>query len=169
MIEPGTLVFAHSNQFIGRVIRWGERLRWHGNGAFFNHVAIVDRVVDGVVYVIQAEASGVTDDKALGTVAPDGKLSLVELPAGVDRDKVLEFARAQVGSHYGYLSIVSTALDILLPLWFVSFRRKNSWFCSALVAEALRAGGWIRNWPDIYSSPTPAALRLALYPDYKNL
>lgn len=161
--EAGMLVFAHSNQFIGRVIRFGERLRWH-SGAFYNHVAIIDRVVDGVAYVIQAEASGVTNDKRLDSVAPDGEYVLVPLPDGVNAEKVLAFARQEVGSHYGWLSIFSTVLDIILPIWFVAFRRKYSWFCSALAAEALRAGGWLHRWPDVYSSPTPAALWQALQP-----
>lgn len=158
--QPGTLVFAHSNGVIGRLIRFGERLRW-SHGSFFNHVAIVDRIVDGVPYIIQAEASGVTNDKTLESVAPGGKYVLIPLPNGVDVEKVLSFARGEVGSRYGYLSIISTALDIITPVWFVSFRRKYSWICSALIAEALRAGGWRHKWADIYTV-TPAQLRIAL-------
>jgi hypothetical protein len=162
-MEPveGTLVFCHTTGIIGRAIRLAERLRWHG-GAFYNHVAIIDRVENGIAYVIQAEAKGVTNDKRLDEIAPNGHYVLVPMPAGVDTASAIRFARQEVGAHYGYLSILSTLLDILTPIWFVAFRRKDSWFCSALVAEALRAGGWLWKWADVYSSPTPASLWLAL-------
>jgi len=154
---PGTLVFAHSNGLMGRVIRFGERLRWRG-GHFYNHVAIVDRIEDGVAYVIQAEARGVTDDKALHTV---GRYTLVDMPRHVDVEDALHFAREQVGSSYGWLTILSIAIDIVTPFWFVAFRRGNSWICSALVGESLRAGGWVRNFADVYCV-TPAQLWLEI-------
>lgn len=159
-LRPGVIVFAHSNGIMGRVIRFGERLRWHG-GHFFNHVAIIDRVEDGVAYLIQAEAKGVTNDKTLASVAPGGKYVLIEPPHDIDVDDMLAFARQEVGSQYGWLSIVSIALDIVLPLWFVAFRRPSTWICSALIAESMRAGGWRREWADVYVV-TPAQLWLAI-------
>ena len=161
---PGTLVFCHSKDFIGKVIRFGEALRWK-RGAQFNHVAIIDRVVDGVPYVIQAEARGVTDIRRLDEVAPGGRYELVALPEGVDADQVLDFARKQVGSKYGFGTIAAIAIDILTPSWFPSLRpankKANSWICSAVVSESLRFGGWYHRWPDIYLV-TPAELFIAI-------
>jgi hypothetical protein len=161
---PGTLVFCHSKDFIGKVIRFGEALRWK-RGAQFNHVAIIDRVVDGVPYVIQAEARGVTDIRRLDEVAPGGRYELVALPEGVDADQVLDFARKQVGSKYGFGTIAAIAIDILTPSWFPSLRpankKANSWICSALVHESLRFGGFYLHVSDIYLI-TPAEVYIAV-------
>jgi len=161
---PGTLVFCHGSDFIGKVIRFGEWLRWR-RGSQFNHVAIVDRVENGVAYVIQAEARGVTNCRALDEIAPGGHYELMQLPEGVDVEQVLAFAREQVGSKYGFGTIVAIAIDILTPGWFPSLRpankNSNSWICSAVVAESLRAGGWFHRWPDIYLV-SPAQLWIAL-------
>jgi hypothetical protein len=158
------LVFCHSKDFIGKVIRFGEALRWK-RGAQFNHVAIIDRVVDGVPYVIQAEARGVTDIRRLDEVAPGGRYELVALPEGVDADQVLDFARKQVGSKYGFGTIAAIAIDILTPSWFPSLRpankKANSWICSALVHESMRFGGFYLHVSDIYLI-TPAELYIAV-------
>ena len=161
---PGTLVFCHGKDFIGKVIRFGEALRWK-RGARWNHVAIIDRVVDGVPYVIQAEARGVTDIRRLDEITPGGTYELVALPAGVDVEQTLFFARQQVGSKYGFATIAALAIDIITPSWFPSMRpankKANSWICSAVVAESLRFGGWYRHWSDIYLV-TPAELFIAV-------
>ena len=156
----GDLVFAHTNGLMGRAIRLGEVIRWK-RGSLWNHVAIIDRIEGDEVYVIQAEPRGVTDNKKLDEVAPSGRLVLIEPPLGVDKLQILEFARQQVGQHYGFVSILAVIADILTPDWFPLLRRRNSWICSALAGEALRAGGWIHKWADIYTV-TPAQLWQAL-------
>jgi hypothetical protein len=164
-IKPGTIVFCRSTDAIGKIIRFGERLRWT-KGSEFNHVAIVDRVdEDGTAYVIQAEARGVTDIRKLEEIAPGGSYELVKLPKGVKAEAVLNFARRQVGVKYGYATIAAIAIDILTPSWFPSLRpankNSNSWICSAIAGEALRCGGWYHQWPDIYLV-TPAQLYAAM-------
>jgi len=158
---PGTLVFAHTTGILGRAIRFGQRMRYRGTASFYNHVAIVDRVDGEQVFVIQAEARGVTNDKTLDSVAPGGAFTLITPPPHVNVDRLLEFARGEVGSGYGWLSILSASFDIATPDWLPSIRRDGSWICSAISAEALRAGGWIRRWPDVYCV-TPAQLWNAL-------
>jgi len=154
---PGDIVFAHSNGIMGRAIRFGEFLRWR-KGSHWNHACVVSRVdKDGVAYVIQADIKGVNEAR-LDSV---GQYVIIELPARVNRNKVLSFTKAQVGSKYGILSILSIVTDIITPNWFPSMRRKNSWICSAVTGEALRYGGWLHNWADIYTV-TPAQLFDAL-------
>ena len=154
---PGDIVFAHSNGIMGRAIRFGEFLRWR-KGSHWNHACVVSRVdKDGVAYVIQADIKGVNEAR-LDSV---GQYVIIELPARVNRNKVLAFTKAQVGSKYGILSILSIVTDIITPNWFPSMRRKNSWICSAVTGEALRYGGWLHNWADIYTV-TPAQLFDAL-------
>ena len=143
---------------MGRAIRLGERLRWGERPSHWNHAFIIDRIEGDKVYIIQAEPHGVTNDKTIESV---GEYQLISIAPVADVDCVLEFARQEVGSRYGWLSIFSIALDIATPSWFPSTRRGGTWVCSALIGEALRAGGWIRKWPDIYCV-TPAQLWSAL-------
>lgn len=152
--EPGSIGFCHSKGIIGWAIRLGERLRFR-KGSFWNHVFIVSDQVDehGEQLVIQAIASGVDNTKPLSNIAPGGKYEIVALPEGIDAALVIKFANMQVGDHYGYLSIIGTALRILMPHWLPLpyIRTGSSWYCSALGAEAARAGGWLHKWPDIYN------------------
>jgi len=161
--QPGDIGFAHSNGFFGKAIRFGERIRWGEKPSEWNHAFIVDRVelVGSVdegfrheIYIIQAEPSGVTNDKLIQSV---GSYTLIEPTPDLPRADILKFARAQVGSHYGFMTIVFVALDIISPNWFPSFRRRGTWICSALVAESLRYAGWLEAWGDIYTV-TPAQL-----------
>ena len=164
MAQPGDIGFAHSDGIFGKLIRFGERIRWGENPSHWNHAFIVDRVVmEGTIengdvkfitYIIQAEPSGVTNDKRIESV---GAYTLIEPFPSQSRSQILEFARAQVGSKYGWATIISVAIDIITPNWFPSFRRAGTFICSALVAESLRFGGWLHSWKDIYTV-TPAQL-----------
>lgn len=154
--QQGDIGFAHSNGIMGRAIRFGERIRWGEKPSYWNHAFIVDSVKfvndEWVVTVVQAEPRGVTNDKRIETV---GQYILIEPQPGHSRNDILAFARAQVGSQYGWGSIASVVFDALTPSWFPAFRKANTWICSALVAESLRFAGWLENWGDIYT-PTPA-------------
>jgi hypothetical protein len=142
---------------MGRAIRLGEFLRWR-KGSHWNHACVISRVdKDGTAYVIQADLHGVSEAR-LDTV---GQYIILEPPARVNRNKILAFTKAQIGSSYGLLSIASIVADIITPSWFPSMRRRNTWICSAVTGEALRYGGWLHNWSDIYMI-TPAQLFDAL-------
>ena len=165
-IQPGDIIFAHSKGVISRAIRIGEWLRWR-KGSHYNHVAIVDRVVKDVVYVIQAESRGVTGknhfQRTLDQVCPGGEYTVMKPPSRVSRVKILSFAREQVGSKYGFFTIASLVINIITPQW-MTFRWSDSWICSAVTGEALRYAGWLHQWPDVYQV-TPAQLYLALKKD----
>jgi hypothetical protein len=153
-LTPGSLVFCHSKGIIGRAIRIGEWLRYR-RGDTYNHVAILDEYVapsdaDPYWTVIQAEAHGVTRGARLDTVAPGGFYCIVQPPAGADPEKVLEFARSQVGRRYGWVTIASVIVTLLVPFRFFDVMWPDTWICSAVGAECLRAGGWFRSWPDVY-------------------
>ena len=158
-MTPGSIVFAHSGGIMAKAIRFGERLRWK-KGSHWNHACVISRVEDGVAFVIQADLRGV-NEASLESV---GEYTIVELPEGVSADKVLEFTRAQLGTKYSLLSIVSILIDIVTPNWFPEFRRDSTWICSAVTGEALRAAGWFTpksNWGSIYTI-TPSQLYDAL-------
>ena len=163
-MKPGDLVFCTSKGIIGSAIRWAQRKDIGEVYAKYNHVAILDREENGEWYVIQAEAAGVTNDKKLTSVAPGGKYRVVALPESVDVDKFLEFARSQVGSAYGYTSILSCAFDLLLPDR-ICLRKTGTWICSGLAAGALMYAGFkgAQGWPDLYTvTPSQIAYAIAL-------
>ena len=159
--RAGDLVFAHGSGAVSRAIRIAERIRWSG-GAGWNHVAWLDHQDATGRWVIgQAEAHGVTRDKPLESVAgPKGSYVIVSAPTAVDRDRLLEFLRGQVGTRYGFLTIASIVVTLLSPR-FVNVMLPGTWICSAVVGEGLRYGGWLHNWPDLYQV-APAELWDAL-------
>jgi hypothetical protein len=53
-----------------------------------------------------------------------------------------------LGEHYGFVTIASI-LALLTPR-LLNVMMPNTWTCSAVAAEALRAGGWLHNWPDVF-------------------
>lgn len=152
-MQAGDVVFAHSNGLMGRAIRFGEHLRWK-KGSHWNHACVLSRQdEDGTWYVIQADLRGVNE----ATLESVGEHVVIPLPLFVDRNKVLEFTHAQLGQKYSILSILSIVTDIISPKWFPEVRKDYTWICSALVGEALRYGGWLKNWGSIYT-PTPSCL-----------
>jgi len=161
-MKPGDIGFAHTTGIIGKAIRVGEALRGNKNGAKWNHAFLLsEQLPDGDWLIIQAEAHGVTCDKRLSQVAPNGHYEIIPLPNyRVKRENVMVFANQQVGTKYGIVTILSCVLDILLPD-AICLRRANTWICSGLVAASLMFGGW---WDiigaakqDIYTI-TPAEL-----------
>lgn len=161
-MKSGDLVFIHGKGFISRAIRVAERCKkpWR-RGSYWNHVAILDQELPGDWSVIQAEARGVTATGKLSDLAPCIlDFAIVEAPEGVTRDKVLEFARSQVGRSYGFLTILSILFTLFTPQW-IAVLVPNTWICSAVGAEAWRAGGWIHSWND-ERQVSPAQLWVAL-------
>jgi len=143
----GYVGFARSDGFMGRAIRCGEFIS--GGRGLVNHMFVVDEVNSlGDIFVIQAEIKGVTRGEQL-----TGEYVILKPPPSVNLNRVLKFARRQVGLEYGVLTIVAIALDIILWDWVPSFRgaRKSSWICSALGAESARFGGWLHDFIDIYN------------------
>ena len=156
-MTPGDLVFCHSKGVVAWGIRLAQRLAREPDWQI-NHCAVLDNDGPGTPWrVIQAEAHGVTNFRKLSEVAPGGTYEVVPLPQSVDRDTLLAFARQEVGARYGFLTIASIVLTLLSPR-FLDIRTHGSWICSALAGESLRAGGWVRHWPDVYQV-TPAQLR----------
>ncbi len=155
--STGVIGFAHTDNIFGRAIRFAERR--DGEEGYWNHVfASRDGELDSPV--IQAEIHGVTDDKPLNTV---GEYTLVALPETADPDRFFSFLDAQVGDHYGFLSITSDAFGLYLPE-DVCYRQAGTWVCSGLIAGALWYAGWPPAMciPDLYSvRPSWLAKKLA--------
>lgn len=164
--QEGMPVYCISSGAVSKAIRWVQFFAGDSDWRI-NHVAILDKKVDGEWHVIQAEAHGVTGTRSDGTeylsrplssVAGNGTFEIRRLPLSCDPQKVLEFARSQVGEHYGFVTIASIVLTLLAPK-FVNIMLADTWICSALAGESMRFGGWLHSWSDIYQV-RPSQLRL---------
>jgi hypothetical protein len=161
-MKSGDLVLCHSKGLIGAGIRWAQRSMRHDPTKTwwqYNHVAVLNADMgNGDWTIYQAEARGVTDYRLLSTVAPGGCYKVIPLPDHVDRGLFIKFLSEQVDKHYGYLSILSCFVDMILPDK-VCLRRSDTWICSGLVAGALWFGGFkgAFAWPDLYTV-TPAEI-----------
>jgi hypothetical protein len=154
----GDLVFCHGKGFISWAIRFAERIRFR-RGTKFNHVAVLVGPVGEDWRVIEALGSGVKYG-LLSELMASGPVQIVSPPSMCSRLQILRFMQAQEGSKYGFLTIVSTALSLILP-GSITFFAPGTWICSAVVGEALRFAGWLHNWPDIYQV-SPAQLYAAV-------
>lgn len=162
-MERGDIVLCKSKGLIGAAIRFAQRrMRKHyflpipgveDKWWQWNHIAVVNHDMgNGQWTIIQAEAQGVTDHRLLSSVAPGGMYKVIPLPDCVDRDQFLEFLESQVGKRYGFMSILSCAVDMILPD-MICLRKSDTWICSGLVAAALVFAGFrgALVWPDFYT------------------
>ena len=173
----GDAVFCHSTGMIGKAIRLGQRL--HGFAPEYrvwNHIAWLDepiyeggKIVDW--HVGQAIGKGVDNTHLLSSVAPGGHYEIIPLDAfptidgkPLNRDRVIDTLRAEVGQEYGYLTIAAEVFNILTPEAInIDFRKDGTWICSGLYAYALHAGGGaVRG--DLYHVMPAEIARLASRP-----
>jgi len=154
-IHIGDTGYARTTGFLGFLIRVGEKLKWR-NG-LFNHAFTVINEAESYeeIKIVQATLRGVIVSPLSEMMAASINIEILPPAPSWDRVKIAEFAKEQVGSDYGLMSILCIGLDILTPEWFVSFRRNGTWICSALAEESNRYGGMLKSWKDIYTvTPT---------------
>ncbi len=144
----GDILLVHDFSFISKAIRLGERIKIFGNilrgratrldlknASKWNHAALI---VDENGGLLQALGHGITD----GNVSDYKEFKILKSNFTPEQlQSVLKFAKSCVGVPYGYLDIVSIALDIFIP--FAHFRDGNTLICSQFVAKAWEHGGWI--------------------------
>lgn len=165
-LRPGDLLLTRSHGTIGSLIRFGERIRYHGwwnalrhgaahlvgaaaepeldDPAWCNHVAVY--VGDGML--IEALAAGLTLTRADKYAPGDYRIARLEAAdravGPFERQNAVAYARAQLARHsrYGWLSIASIVLQLLTPL-----RLDVSWdgavICSAFAAQCWEHAGII--------------------------
>lgn len=105
-------------------------------------MAIVDHVDSaGDIWVIQMARR--CERVLLKDVAPGGHVKVIACPDTVNRDEAIAYARRQLGTKYGVLTIVSIAINIVLPAFFrFDIRTADTLICSALVARSWEHGSW---------------------------
>lgn len=137
-MQAGDLILVRTSGFLARIIRLGEWLHRRGRSCRWNHAAVAVSPTE----VVEATGRGVARRPLRYTdfhVVPSRM-------SGEDRGQVVTFATSCVGVRYGYVTILSIALDLLTPA-FWSFRSSRTLICSELAARAWEHGGHV--WPEL--------------------
>jgi hypothetical protein len=123
------------------MIRFAQAFRWWSYRSW-NHMAIVESVDDdGTVWCIQMARR--CERVKIQDVALGGHVKIIACPDNVNCDEAVAYARRQLGTKYGVLTIVSIAINIMLPACFrFDIRRADTLICSALVARSWEHGSW---------------------------
>lgn len=140
-IQPGDAIYARTNNAYGKMIRFAQAIRWW-RGRDWNHMAIVDHVdANGQIWVNQMARR--CEQVKIEDVAPGGKLKWVPMPEGLDRERSLTWARKRLGTKYGYLTIASIVVNLMLPERIsIDIHVENTLICSGYVNRAWEHGGY---------------------------
>src|SRR5512135_2787200 len=135
--EPGDFILTHSSGFLGALIRFGQTLRFVGRNrrfAWWSHAALV---VSPAGDLIEALGTGVQRRHISEYQPADFQLvRLRSLASETDRIQVVRYADWALGQEYGWLTIISISLSLLMGGKF-TFGFDGQSICSGLVARAL--------------------------------
>jgi hypothetical protein len=151
--QPGDFLVTHGTAWTSRLIRFGEAIRYRGSNRQFAHWSHAVAVVSESGAIVEALGRGVTAGEI--SKYAGSEYAYVRIQATPDdRTEMAAFASSQVGSEYGYLTIVSIAF-VLLTSGRLRFGLSGTEICSGLVARMLERGTY--SWVDP-SSVMPADL-----------
>jgi uncharacterized protein YycO len=142
---PGDFILTHGDSFYSRLIRFGQRLRIHGEDrkyTYWNHAAMV---VGEQGELVEALGHGVVRTNA--SRYRKREYTIVHISASAeDRAQTVAFAEwaADRLSGYGWATIVSIGLTVLTGGKF-SFFIDGEFICSGLVARSLERTSAIFN------------------------
>lgn len=136
-VQPGDFLLHHSSAMHSRLIRFGERLRFHGSDrtyAFWNHASFCTAPGE----LVEALGRGIVKsplEKYAGSI-----FAVVRVPwTAQDRQEAVWFALSGIGERYGWLTLVGIGLHMLTGGKLV-IGLDGSEICSARVARALERG-----------------------------
>jgi hypothetical protein len=156
-VSVGDVILTHSAFWTGKMIRFGQRLRWRGARrpfANFNHAVLV---VDGSGAIVEALGHGV-EHNMLGKYR-DTEYALIRTDVHpVDAGQMLDFAESVLAARtkYGYLEILSLGLTLAIPAP-IQFGAPGTMICSGFVASALTRAGIVWSVTPEYAMPADIA------------
>ena len=140
-IKPGDIILADTKGAYGRLIQFGESIRWKQSSRWHHSALVTEVDANGQIWVVQMARRG--ERVRLENVAPGRTLKVIPCPDNVDTQRVVNFANRVIGTKYGILTIISIAFNILTPSEIrLDIHRNGTLICSAAVARALEHGGW---------------------------
>lgn len=154
---PGDFILTHGDAWTSKMIRFGQRLRIHGEDRVYTHWNHTALIVDPNGDIIEALGRGVCR-RNLKVYRPT-EYKLVRLTASdSDREQEVRFARWAAGEvdstgnlipererrnvRYGFMTILSIGYSLLTGGKF-SFSIAGQEICSGLVARCLERTGVI--------------------------
>jgi len=155
--KPGDFILTTSNTFSGRLIRFGQRLRYSGADTKYigwNHAALIETAEGGL---IEAVGTGVQRNHI--THYGPKEYVLVRIDSFVypeDREQIVGFAQWCLDEEYGYMTIISIALNLITGGKF-TFGVDGQSICSGLVARALERGNAIFQTTPSHIAPADLA------------
>ena len=109
--RPGDFILTHSSGVYGRLIRFGEAIRYWGQDRIFAHWSHAAIFVNDAGDIIEALGGGVQRRNI--SVYHGTEYVVVHLPADTidrDRQEAVNFAEFCLNDKYGWLTIVDIAL-----------------------------------------------------------
>ena len=135
--EPGDFILTHGRSFFSRLIRFGQGLWFWGPDrtyAWWSHVALI---VSPGGDIVEAVGAGVKRAHISKYGQTDYQLvTLGALASPADRVQATTYAEWALGQKYGYLTIISITISLLVGGRF-TFGYDGQSICSGLVARAL--------------------------------
>src|ERR1051326_3828465 len=136
-LKPGDFILTHGNTFYSYLIRFGQGIRFYGvdrKYTWWSHAAMITSV-DGEL--VEALGPGVEQTNISRYKETDYHLiQLGSLADEHDRQQVVEFAKWCLGEQYGWVTILSIAIGLIMGGKF-KFGFDGQQICSGLVARAL--------------------------------
>lgn len=161
---PGDFILTHGDSLMSTLIRFGERLRIHGDDrryAWFNHAALV---TDSTGEIVEALGRGVVRTNANKYLSKD--YAVVHSGADThDVKKILTFADWVIShrAEYGWLTIASLAITMLTGAKFTFFI-DGEFICSGFVARAMERTGAIFTRDPVHITPADLAKYYSVTP-----
>jgi hypothetical protein len=163
--EPGDFILTHSSGLFGRLIRFGETLRYWGKDAKYarwNHAALITSI-EGEL--IEALSSGVVRSP-ISRYTPT-EYYLIHLHEddadSRDRRQAVAYATYCLGEGYSWLTICNIALALLTGCKF-TFGIDGQVICSGLIARCLERTSIIFDGAASNISPADLAKQFRVEP-----
>lgn len=165
-LATGDVVLTHGTYWTSRLIRFGQRLRFHGSRrpfAHWNHVALV---LDDQGNLGEALSDGVVRTNISNYEGTEYHVVRIQC-SDEDRTQIARFAAAVLDApsrtKYGWLTIVSLFFTLTVGSKFV-FGKIGTAICSGFACEALVRTGAIFPRPPAYMMPADVAEYFAVEP-----
>lgn len=133
--KPGDFILTFHDGFYSKLIRIGQSFRFRGKDRAYIKYTHTAMIINTEGDLIEALATGVTKSH-ISKYTPTEYIHVGILASDEDRNEILNFVTSCLGQQYGWLTILSIAITLLLGGKF-SFNLDGTEICSGLVARAL--------------------------------
>jgi hypothetical protein len=135
--KPGDFILTHEKGWVHGLIRYGQSLRYRGKNRKHNRWSHAALIVTPDGGLIEAVGKGVRRSHLDKYQSIEYHLVNIDAYADErDRQQIVKFAESCLRHHYGYLTLASISLNLLLG-GRINFSFERQIICSALVARAL--------------------------------